>query len=239
MATLVAVGLHASIAFGGLIGLFLSDAPRVYATQVTSDLTVNSVCAPAVIEPIIDEVIQPQVQEIAFAHTDVPVQITEEYIMGLDLASPSGIPQEFWENWLSDAYKPLASEIVEFDQKGINSAFIVAIMYTECGRSAKTVGKYNYFNFTTDARNYTSFDSPEACMHFAQDWMLSSYFSPEWHATRQEGYCHWDSSEPLTVERINEHYAINSDGTVNWHWSEVVSSIMHDIYCSYLEEVKC
>ncbi len=234
MATVIKTGFYTAVFVGGVFGLLFADVPQVYASPVGSELSTSSVCAPAIIECCEIKTDQLQARNV----NQVPEEITTDVMLHMDLASSSQIPEEFWNEWLSDAYKPIASELSKFDDAGINAAFVVAVMYTECGRTASTVGENNYFNFTVDTKKYTSFSTPQECMQYARDWMLKSYFNPEWHTTRPEGYCQWDFSEPLTIERINEHYAINSDGSVNWRWSAVVSEIMQSIYSSYLEEGK-
>lgn len=150
----------------------------------------------------------------------------------LNLESSSGIEPEFWEYWLSSPYKELSSELQKFDEVGINAAFIVAVMYAECGRDAHVVGANNVFNFTVDMKAYSHFSSKTACLKYAREWFQKSFFNRDWHCTRAN--CQLSSHASITIERVNEHYAINSDGSVNWQWSSTVASVMTQIYSDYV-----
>lgn len=170
--------------------------------------------------------------EIAYGEVvELPSTLDDMY--NLDLTESSGIPQEFWESWLPDAYKPIASSLEDFDSDGINAAWVVAVIVTECGRTANTVGSYNYFNFTVDTLSYSNFSSPEECMEYARSWIKQSFLNRDWHKTRPAGYCQLTEDSMITIERVNEHYAINSDGSVNWRWSQVVADVMVEVYNDY------
>lgn len=159
--------------------------------------------------------------------------VTYEDMLNLDLTTSSTMPAEFWKYWLPTVYKPIANQLPLFDQEGINAAWVAAIMIAECGWDGNVVGSFNYFNFTVDTLSYTNFSSPAEAMQYARAWFQQSFFNRAWHTTRPAGYCQWHEGEPLTIERVNEHYAINPDGSVNWNWTKVASEIMVQIYSDY------
>lgn len=172
-------------------------------------------------------------EENALMYEPPVLPSTYEDMLTLDLTQPSTIPVEFWEYWLPNAYKPIAEELPLFDEEGINAAWVVSVIIAECGWDANVVGSYNYFNFTVDTLSYTDFNSPVGAMQYARSWFKQSFFNPEWHKTRPAGYCQWNEGDPLTIERVNEHYAINPDGSVNWNWTKVACEIMVKIYSDY------
>lgn len=186
------------------------------------------------VEQVESEPVKPIEPADKIAHGEVvklPSTLNDMY--ALDLTSNSEIPVEFWNHWLPDVYKSIAPSLVDFDSDGINAAWVVAVIITECGRTAKTVGSYNYFNFTVDTLTYANFSSPEDCMAYARSWIKRSFLNHEWHKTRPAGYCKLHEDGVFTIERVNEHYAINPDGSVNWKWSQIVANVMLEIYTDY------
>lgn len=194
------------------------------ATETTTSLTADYTALPSELVVSLEETSEA---------TEVELPSTYEDMLRLDLAQPSGIDPEFWDSWISDSYSSIVPSLADFEESGINAAWVVAVIYAECGRTARVVGSNNIFNFTVDTRSYTNFSSMPDCMEYAREWMLQSYFNREWHETRPAGYCQLTDDSPVTIERVNEHYAINPDGSVNWHWSEVVAEVMVEIYESY------
>lgn len=181
------------------------------------------------VQPV--EPIEPT-DDIAYGEVvELPSTLDDMYAM--DLTTSSEIPVEFWDYWLPDAYKSIAPYLEDFDSDGMNAAWVVAVIITECGRTANTVGSYNYFNFTVDTLTYTNFSSPGDCMEYARSWIKQSFLNRDWHKTRPAGYCQLTEDGVFTIERVNEHYAINPDGSVNWRWSEVVADVMQEIYNDY------
>lgn len=199
------------------------------ATKTTTSLTADYTALPSELVVRLEETSEATV---------VALPSTYEDMLRLDLAQPSRIDPAFWDSWIPDSYSSIVPSLADFEESGINAAWVVAVIYAECGRTARVVGSNNIFNFTVDTRSYTNFSSMPDCMEYAREWMLKSYFNREWHETRPAGYCHLTDDSPITIERVNEHYAINPDGSVNWHWSEVVAEVMVEIYGSYSNWLK-
>lgn len=153
---------------------------------------------------------------------------TQKEILNIDLRKPCGIPAEIYENFLPNCYHHLIPDLIQLDKNGINGAWVAAIIITEVGWDNRVMAPYNYFNWTNDTVTYHSFDSPHDCMMFAQESFQKRYFNPDWHKRRN--LCQLKPGAPITIERVNEHYAINADGTVNWKWSSVVSQLMTQLY---------
>lgn len=199
------------------------------ATKTTTSLTADYTALPSELVVRLEETSEANGVELPSTYGDM---------LRLDLAQPSGIDPEFWYSWIPDSYSSIVPSLADFEESGINAAWVVAVIYAECGRTARVVGSNNIFNFTVDTRSYTNFSSMPDCMEYAREWMLKSYFNREWHEKRPAGYCHLTDDSPVTIERVNEHYAINPDGSVNWHWSEVVAEVMVEIYESYSNWLK-
>ena len=199
------------------------------ATKTTTSLTADYTALPSELAISLEEISEA---------TEAELPSTYEDMLRLDLEQPSGIDPEFWNSWISDSYSSIVPSLADFEESGINAAWVVAVIYAECGRTARVVGSNNIFNFTVDTRSYTNFSSMPDCMEYAREWMLQSYFNREWHETRPAGYCQLTDDSPVTIERVNEHYAINPDGSVNWRWSEVVAEVMVEIYESYSNWLK-
>ncbi len=153
---------------------------------------------------------------------------TIEEVLAMDIAKSSDATTELYEMALPEAYHVLIPDLIEMDKAGINGIWVSAIIITEVGRESSLVGKNNYFNWTVDTITYSDFATPHDCMVYAQESFLTRYFNPDWHKDRS--YCQWEAGKPFTIERINEHYAINADLTVNWLWSQVVAELMLGMY---------
>lgn len=246
-ASSVALSVQTLILGFSFIGLQLMQTEQVHAkpdentsipvqtrmvdetTETTTSLTADYTALPSELAISLEEISEA---------TEAELPSTYEDMLRLDLEQPSGIDPEFWNSWISDSYSSIVPSLADFEESGINAAWVVAVIYAECGRTARVVGSNNIFNFTVDTRSYTNFSSMPDCMEYAREWMLQSYFNREWHETRPAGYCQLTDDSPVTIERVNEHYAINPDGSVNWRWSEVVAEVMVEIYESYSNWLK-
>lgn len=241
-ASSIALSVQTLILGFGFVGLQLMQAEQVHAKPLEMSTEPVAAVRMLPVEEVVNTGLSADFTAIPeeYAVDDVELEpdaeelpITYDDMLALDLEQPSGIDPAFWDSWISDAYKEIIPSLADFEDSGINAAWVVAVIYAECGRNAHVVGSNNIFNFTVDTKSYTNFSSMTDCMEFAREWMLESYFNREWHKTRPAGYCKLSEGSPITIERVNEHYAINPDGSVNWQWSRVVAEVMVEIYESY------
>lgn len=169
-------------------------------------------------------------------------RITYSDAFNMNVNSSSGIPLEFWRDYLPSDLAEMADGLVYCDDAGINSLYLYAVAVTEVGRDCHTVGEYNYFNYTVDAESYQDFTTPLDCFEYTVDRYTSAYFTRDWQL---EVPINWQDMPPrgslnydddvVTITEINRRYAINSNLTVNWKWQTLVAEIISVTSEDYIE----
>lgn len=169
-------------------------------------------------------------------------RITYSDAFNMNVNSSSGIPLEFWRDYLPSDLAEMADGLVYCDDAGINSLYLYAVAVTEVGRNCHTVGEHNYFNYTTDAKSYQDFASPLDCFEYTADRYTSAYFLRDWQLEVPIDWCDMPprgslnyDDEVVTITEINRRYAINSNLTVNWEWQALVAEIISATSEDYIE----
>lgn len=143
------------------------------------------------------------------------------------------IPKEFYYDILPENMHCLVEGICNLEaNQEISSMFLIAVAATEVGWDADFAGDYNWFNWTPDAKNYQNFSSTDECIVYTGERFEKCFFNPEWHALYGD-----EVDDYFTIDEINSKYAINSDGTVNTYWGEVVGEIIGSFHEKYADWV--
>lgn len=127
-------------------------------------------------------------------------------------------------NWTKDDFKLVCknSEIQSLidvairmeEETGTNALYLVSVAICETGWGKHMAGNYNYFNWSN--KGVQSFSSIDDFADYSVDRYANKY-------TKTSTYGNVDKIIPSVVNKI---YAINSDGSINWNWSEHVCSMM-------------
>lgn len=136
-------------------------------------------------------------------------------------------------NWTADDfYSILNSEMhslvpvaIEMErQLGINAVYIIAVGANETGWGKYMAGNNNYFNWTNDGIDHFDFNSIEEFADFSIDTYRDYYVHEDFYNGKL-GFV----PSCITPEVVNTKYALNSDGTTNWQWSNTVCDIMSSL----------
>lgn len=136
-------------------------------------------------------------------------------------------------NWTADDfYSILNSEMhslvpvaIEMEkQLGINAVYIIAVGANETGWGKYMAGNNNYFNWTNDGIDHFDFNSIEEFADFSIDTYRDYYVHEDFYSGKL-GFV----PSCITPEVVNTKYALNSDGTTNWQWSNTVCDIMSSL----------
>lgn len=151
-----------------------------------------------------------------------------------DVRQPSYIPASYYYEVIPECYHPMIDVAVEADLNGLNSAFLFAIIITECGWSSQVVGQHNYFNWTVDTVDYQNFATPYDFMEYTQYRFGRDFLNYDWLRQRVNSTIAADS--PICIWHINEAFAIDPDGTTNRAWSPSVANLMYKFYKEYYSD---
>lgn len=139
------------------------------------------------------------------------------------------IPKEFYYEVLPETMHPLVDSVCELeDTMEISSMYLFAVAATEVGWGTAFAEDNNWFNWTPNAEDYQYFSCASDCVDFTQKMYEIKFFNADWYA----GYGQ-TMDDYYTIQDINSRYALYSDGSVNWYWSDVVGEIMYSLNKKY------
>ena len=158
---------------------------------------------------------------------------SKEEAMLLDIRHRSNwTAQDFYKIVNEEMYGLVDVAISLEEAVGVNAIYTVAVGAAETGWGKHMAGRYNYFNWTNDAINHFNFETLSEFEQFSISAYSKNYIHESFYASKL-GF----TPMGITPEVVNVRYAINTNGTVNWNWSNKVCEIMNRLSDDRLEEI--